>query len=179
MVNLETANLMRSYGKPYSEGNVLADKWPQPSTEEISLYIAQNVIPKEQLERVFSQEYTTAEICPSFLGFLNTYYHLSQIIPLYYTIYDFGCAYNAQSFLFKNHKKYIAVNPTDETFPQEAVFQPSNCEFYAMTTGEFLKKYPPTDKHTFAICNYVPDWFDESSRELVKKYFQNCYTFYP
>lgn len=140
--DLGKLKLMREYGKPYIEGNVLADKWSQPTPEDISLYLANNVIPKEQLERVFSQEWTAAELCQSFLGFVDTYYHLSQIIPLYYTIYDFGCAYNPQSFLFKNHKKYIAVNPTDATFPQEAVFQSPNCEFYAMTTGEFLEKIP-------------------------------------
>lgn len=170
---------MQERRKPYIEGNVLADKWSQPTPEEISLYLSEKIIPKEEFERVFKQEWTQADISPCFLGFVDTYYHLSQIIPLYYTIYDFGCAYNAQSFLFKNHKKYIAVNPIDETFSKDSVFKTPNCEFYPMTTGEFLKQYPPTDEHCFAICNFVPNWHGEDSIELVKKHFRNCYTFYP
>lgn len=30
----------------------------------------------------------------------------------------------------------------------------------------------------FAIVNNVPNWYGENSMELVKKIFNNCYTFY-
>lgn len=116
---------------------------------------------------------------PEFPGFINTYYHLSFLIPKNWTIIDFGAGYNAQSYFFEDHKEYIAINPN--TIPEDSgMFCPKNCKIYRMTTKEFLENidYPKGDK-VFAICNYVPDWYGHSSIELVKKNFKNVYTFYP
>lgn len=48
-----------------------------------------------------------------------------------------------------------------------------------MTTGEFLKTADYPKEKVFAICNYVPNWHGENSRELIRNNFENCYTFYP
>lgn len=134
------------------------------------------LIPKEEWERL---EGTLGEMCPEFLGFCGTYYHLSKIIPKDYTVIDFGAANNPQSYFFTEHKKYIAVNPLSDIEEENGMFCPPNCDIYRMTTGEFIKTVDYPKEKVFAICNYVPNWHGEDSIELVRKNFNNCYTFYP
>lgn len=135
-----------------------------------------NLIPKEEWERLKG---TTGEMYKDFLGFCDTYYHLSMIIPKDWTVIDFGAGNNPQSYFFTEHKKYIAVNPLSPYKEENGMFCPTNCEIYRMTTGEFLKTVEYPKEKVFAICNFVPDWHGESSMELVRKNFKNCYTFYP
>lgn len=157
-------------------------------SDDINKYLLE-IIPEEELDRVFGQEY--CDITPEFMGFVSTYYHLSQIIPEHWTVIDFGAAYNPQSYFFTKHKKYIAVE-VNKFFMGDTsnkiewisfeMFQPDNCEIYQMTTGDFIKKHLEDDydlEETFAICNYVPPWYEEDSGELVRKYFPNAYVFYP
>jgi hypothetical protein len=150
--------------------------------EEISLYLS-HLIPKDEYRRVTRDNYyALAEIMPDCLGFVATYYHLSKVIPEYYTVYDFGCAYNAQSYFFQKHKKYVAIEPypRDREHPFSPLFCPSNCEIHRCTTGEFLKDSAHlVEGPSFAICNFVPAWYEEDSSELVRRHFKNCYTFYP
>lgn len=134
------------------------------------------LIPKEEWERLNG---TLGEMCPEFLGFCGTYYHLSKIIPEYWTVIDFGAANNPQSYFFMEHKKYIAVNPISDIPEENGMFCPPNCEIYRMTTGEFIKTVDYPKEKVFAICNYVPNWHGENSMEIVRKNFKNCYTFYP
>jgi hypothetical protein len=141
------------------------------TTDNLNKYLL-SVIPQTEQDRVFNQD--KCDIDHNFPGFIDTYYHLSRIIPEDYTIIDFGAAYNAQSYFFVNHSRYIAVTP----LVKEA-FKPDNCTVYKLTTGEFLSQVDyPKDK-VFAICNYVPGWFNEDSIKLVKEHFRNCYCFYP
>lgn len=134
------------------------------------------LIPKEEWDRL---EGTLGEMSSDFLGFCDTYYHLSMIIPKDWVVIDFGAANNPQSYFFTEHLKYIAVNPISDIPEENGMFCPPNCEIYRMTTGEFLKSMDYPKEKVFAICNYVPNWHDENSRELVRKNFENCYTFYP
>lgn len=134
------------------------------------------LIPDEEFKRL---DGTIFEMRPEFLGFCDTYYHLSQIIPKDWTIIDFGAANNPQSYFFTEHKKYIAVNPDSHYEEENGMFCPKNCEIYRMTTGEFLKSVDYPKEKVFAICNYVPNWHDEDSIKLVHENFRNCYTFYP
>lgn len=134
------------------------------------------LIPKEEWERL---DGTLGEMSPEFLGFCDTYYHLSMIIPKDWTVIDFGAANNPQSYFFTEHKKYIAVNPLSPFKEESGMFCPPNCKIYRMTTGEFLKSVDYPKEKVFAICNYVPNWHGENSRELIRKNFENCYTFYP
>lgn len=135
-----------------------------------------SLIPKEEWKRL---EGTTGEMYHEFLGFCDTYYHLSQIIPKDWTIIDFGAANNPQSYFFTGHKKFIAVNPLSPYREENGMFCPPNCAIYRMTTGEFIKRVDYPKEKVFAICNYVPNWHGENSMELVRKNFKNCYTFYP
>lgn len=134
------------------------------------------LIPKEEWDRL---DGILGEMSSDFLGFCDTYYHLSMIIPKDWVVIDFGAANNPQSYFFTEHKKYIAVNPISDIPEENGMFCPSNCEIYRMTTGEFLSSVDYPKEKVFAICNYVPNWHDENSRELVRKNFENCYTFYP
>ena len=74
--------------------------------EELTAHL-HSMIPMKEWARVEKN----AEIYPEFSCFADTYYHLSQIIPKDWVVIDFGAAYNAQSYFFTGHKKFIAVNP--------------------------------------------------------------------
>lgn len=143
--------------------------------QDICQYL-HSLIPKEEWERL---QGTLGEMCGEFLGFCDTYYHLSQVIPKDWAIIDFGAANNPQSYFFTEHRKYIAVNPLSEIKEENGMFCTPNCEIYRMTTGEFLKTVDYPKEKVFAICNFVPNWHGEDSMELVRKNFKNCYTFYP
>ena len=83
----------------------------KPLFEEVDSNILEllKLISKEEQQRVFSWRYS--EYCPvpnkgnGFLGFIETYKHLSQIIPKHWTIIDIGAYGNAQSYYFAEHKK--------------------------------------------------------------------------
>ena len=74
--------------------------------QEITNYVL-SLIPKEEKDRVFKQEY--CDIGTEFIGFMDTYYYLSKIIPKEYTVYDFGCAYNPQCYLSEYDNKIIST----------------------------------------------------------------------
>ena len=141
--------------------------------EHINDYLYQ-LIPQEEFDRVAQD----AEISPYFMCFAKTYFFLSKLIPKDWTVIDFGAAYNAQSYFFTQHKRYIAINPYSVR-GDNGMFCPDNCEIYRMTTGEYLRSVDYPKEKVFAICNYVPNWYEEDSIELVKKHFRFCYTFYP
>ena len=129
-------------------------------------------LPQQQVERVFSQD--MADIEPSFLGFVEIYYHLSQIIPNHFTVIDLGCAYNPQCFLFENHKKYIAVDESTKT----KRFKSSNCKIYSISIQKYIEKHI-TDldlDETFAICSYVPS---SEAVKLARETFKNIFVYYP
>lgn len=133
-----------------------------------------SLIPKEEKDRVFGQE--TCGIDSGFIGFIDTYYYLSKIIPKSYTVYDFGCGYNPQCYFFQEHEKYIAINPLE--LDAQEIFQSPNCEVYRCTTGYFLGSLHKPVQREFAIVNNVPSWYKENSAELVKDFFFNVFTFY-
>lgn len=130
------------------------------------------LLPKEQGDRVFNQEYVDIE--PSFLGFVDTYYYLSKIVPTHWTVIDFGSAYNAQSFFFADHKRYIAVDAGDIER-----FCPDNCVIFTKRIEAFLKEDLPfldlNKKEVFAICNYV----DTGISLLIGSIFPNSFSYYP
>lgn len=144
--------------------------------EEIKINIELlGMIPEEEKKRVFNAR--NCMIDSSFLGFIETYKYLAAIIPKEYTVYDFGCGYNPQCYYFKDHNKYIAINPYE--IDSNELFKTPNCDIYRMTTKEFLETIYNKEEKEFSICNYVPDWYNHSSIELVRKNFNNCFTFYP
>jgi len=130
-------------------------------------------LPKEQAYEVFDQDMVDIEPC--FLGFVNFYERLSEIIPKHFTVIDLGCAYNPQCFFFTEHKQYIAVDISDCK-----KFRSDNCIIYEESIEDFIKNrlHSFLLEETFAICSFVPDW-GGNNIEMVRKSFKNVFTYYP
>ena len=129
----------------------------------------------KELKKVLS--YERCELEEDFLGFTSTYRHLSMIIPLHFTIVDFGCNHGCQAFYFTKHKKYIGI---DASIPVEYRLNTPNSE-YLLSTGqafiESLVDKPRVESYPmFAISNYVPS--DELNL-LIRARFRDLYVFYP
>jgi hypothetical protein len=130
----------------------------------------------KELEKVFA--YERCELAPEFLGFTSTYKLLSRMIPLHFTVIDFGCNHACQSFYFNRHKKYIGVDwgiPVEHRLitPNSEHFMADGREFLNSTQGNDLlsKSFP-----IFAISNYVPS---EDLNLLIRARFKDLYVFYP
>lgn len=145
-----------------------------PTTEELSAWLL-NEIPKEQAESVMLGD---CDIGYEFVGFVKTYWHLSKIIPKDYAVFDFGAAYNFQSWFFREHKRYVAIEPDKNI----GMIQPNNCVIYRMDAKTYLDNCGdiPDNYKAFAIVNFVPSGVRaQDVRDLVKSKFKNVYTFYP
>lgn len=131
-----------------------------------------SAIPEEQRRAVFDQKDLDLDI--TFLGFLDIYEKLSQIIPKHFTIIDFGCSYNAQAYFFANHKELISVD-----IDPCVKFQPPNNKIFDMSIEDFIKQHGRSfkKKETFAICSYVPKW--HNGMELIRSNFENMFIYYP
>lgn len=153
-----------------------------PVATDYSHYIG-SLIPDEEWKRVMESD-ASAEIdinncCCGYGG--RTYYNLSKMIPKDWTVIDFGCAYNPQSYLFTQHARHIAIEPPqhDSDFHFE-FFQAPNTELVFMTGQDFIEEELPKmnlnlDK-TFAIVNFVPSG---ACNLLARETFKNIYTYYP
>lgn len=132
-----------------------------------------DLLPISQKERVFKQD--LCDIGHGFLGFIEIYKTLSQIIPKHFTIIDLGCAYNPQCFYFLEHKKYVAVD-----YSKIKKFQSNNCEIFIKSISSFIKENLDNYNldETFAICSYVPPWGDDNG-QLVRNAFKNVFVYYP
>ena len=130
------------------------------------------IIPVSEQERVFGQ--SMCDIDPGFIGFVGTYDLLSEMIPKHFTVIDFGCAYNPQSYLFTKHKHFIAV---DGSGGMER-FQAFGTEVITMSAQEYIERemWPDILETTFAICSYVPD---DEAQKMIRETFKNLYVYYP
>ena len=143
-----------------------------------------SIIPDEEVKRVMHSDASAEISCDDLMCGGATYYYLSRMIPKDKVVIDIGASYGAQSYLFKDHAKYIAVEPfesgKDWHFEH---FKAEGTERYEMTANEFIMNVLPTLnlelRKTFGICNYVPAWYGENPMELVRKTFHNCYVYYP
>lgn len=136
---------------------------------------AWELMPKDQIERVLGQE--MCDIDASFLGFTDIYLALAKIIPTFWTIIDLGCAYAPQAIIFSGHKAYIGVDLGEG----RERFSAPNTTHYNMTNAEFVEKHATEfdQELTFAICSYVPPWYDCDSLKLARETFRNVFTYYP
>jgi hypothetical protein len=139
--------------------------------EAVSLKLFRTLEKKhpEYIEALNSGEYSWADIEPEFMGFVTYYAALASVISTARTIYDFGCAYAPQAWYFRNHAKYVGINPG-----KHAVLELPNTEYHWMSGQEFLKTFEPHED-SFAIINYVPDF---ALATLVKSSFRDCFSFY-
>ena len=107
----------------------------------------------------------------------EAYKMLSEIIPKNRVIYDFGAAYGFQSWWFRNHRRYIAIQPQPRgiRYHMKKAFRTDNSIWFFGTVQEFFKQFS-VEKESFAICNWVPD--DEAAK-LVRENCPNVYCNYP
>lgn len=132
-------------------------------------------IPPDEYALVMSQD--RCELEPQFLGFINIYKSLSELIPQNKIVIDFGCYLAAQSYLFAGHRQYIGVDVV-----KMRRFSPPNSIHYTMSIKQYIENEVPQlfsahDPLTYcAICSYVPD-FGET--ELVRRTFPNVFCYYP
>jgi len=126
----------------------------------------------KEIAKVLS--YKDSKLEPEFLGFTSTYRHLALMIPLHFTIIDFGCNHACQAFYFRQHKKYIGI---DASIPLEYRLNTPNSEHHLIGGREFITQmFPGATYPQFAISNYVPS--DELNL-LIRARFQDLYVFYP
>lgn len=138
-----------------------------------------HLIPPEEMKRVMSSD-ASAEIDGTCLTCLD-YAPLAELIPKHWTVIDFGCSYNAQSYLFKDHKKLISVDlPMSDYLPQFDLqrFKPPWCELYEVSIDDWLDThFTGADLDiTFAICGYVPS---VQAVKRVRSLYTNLFVYYP
>lgn len=122
---------------------------------------------KDQLEVIF--DYGSGDIAPEFLGFMNTYYHLSKIISRKRTIIDLGCAYGFQAYYFRNHRQYVGVDI--DSVPK---LKTPNSKYFHMDIDDFIDNERWQFVNPFAICNYVPC----KSKLSLRMSFEDLFVFY-
>lgn len=133
------------------------------------------LIPNDEMEKILSQD--ECELQPDFLGFVNIYEPLSNLIPEHKIVIDFGCYLAAQSYFFQEHKAYIGV----DTIKLKR-FRPTNAVHFIMSIQDFIETELPTllekyDINDFcAICSYVNDL---EATKLVRETFPNVFCYYP
>ena len=140
--------------------------------------IKNNVIPKEELDRVFRESETIqGELDATFLCFDEQYQEVCNNTSPDTIIIDLGCAYAPQSYYFSDYEKYIGV---DLSFGNDVRFQTDNSEFYIMSIQEFITNELPKLNldlnNVVAICNYVPD---KEAQQMVIDTFPRHYVYYP
>lgn len=133
------------------------------------------LIPSNEYKAVMAQDMCELEY--DFLGFIDVYKPLSELIPKEKVVIDFGCYLAAQSYYFAEHKGYIGV---DVVAMQR--FTPRNAVHYTESIQEFLEKELPkllekhNERHFCAICSYVPDF---EATALVRQTFSNVFCYNP
>lgn len=133
------------------------------------------LIPDEEMKEILSQE--ECELQPDFLGFVNVYEPLSNLIPEHKIVVDFGCYLAAQSYFFSEHKAYIGVDSVNMKR-----FAPENAIHFEMSIQDFIANELPglLEEHDIgdfcAICSYVND---REATKLVRETFPNVFCYYP
>ena len=133
------------------------------------------LIPKQEYHDILSQDGCELEF--DFLGFIDVYKSLSELIPKNHIIIDFGCYLAAQSYFFSEHERYIGVDVVNMQR-----FSPANATHYVSSIQDFIANEVPVlfEEHNelkyCAICSYVPDF---KATELVRRTFPNAFCYYP
>lgn len=146
------------------------------TNENISTFLF-NHLPEDQCKEVMTAS-NECDMEPCFMGFAKTYSLLAELIPTDWTVIDIGAAFAPQCYFFRNHAKYIAVEPCTNK-----MFHMDNTVIYRNSAKGFIEKTLPSlnldINKVFAICNFVPDWYGENPQKLTRATFKNCYCFYP
>lgn len=134
-------------------------------------------IGEEETNRLFCYEY--CEVGGDFVGFIENYYDLKDL-PKDFTIIDFGSYQSFQGDYFKEHEKYIGVEPA---VPLENRLNQANAEYYELTAQDFIRDVLPDlisngldPEKIFAVCSAVPDC---EARKQVEETFMFHRIAYP
>lgn len=132
------------------------------------------IIPKKELNKIFEED---CELCRDFLGFVNVYKPLSQMISKEFVVIDFGCDLAPQSYFFQNHKAYIGVdiNSKERCTPPNAIHFSCSIQKFIHDFKELFGNHAGIAS-CFAICSFVPD---KKAKELIRETFQNIAVYYP
>lgn len=150
----------------------------------------------EQIKLASIDDCATIEVEPECMTCDDTMYKaLSITIPKHWVVVDIGCAYAAQAYYFKDHKKYIGIdlNPVgvckDFKNLKEGIFRFTfdNTEHWVKNAVDLTKDdFKDLDlSQTFAIMNYNPLWTKTGTEDQSDKIkgiislFQNVYCFFP
>lgn len=125
-------------------------------------------------QEILSQD--QCDIGPEFMCFAEIYASLARLIPIEWTVIDFGCAFAPQCWYFRKHNRYIGIDPG----PMKR-FQVDNSSIFIGTIRQALSDTiwiePINWDRTFGIMSYVPakeyDYF------LVKNHLKNMFVYYP
>lgn len=126
-----------------------------------------------EIKRLFS--YKEAEVDYEFLGFLDNYRDIPNIVPVDFTIVDVGCYMAFQADYFKHYRRYIGIEPF---CPIEFRLIQRNAEYYLQTIQDFVKMPFRFDiDKSFAVCSGVPDSKGEIKKIIVETfpYFRIAY----
>ena len=148
----------------------------QDDNEAISLRVWRelqgNPETREQLDRLMKGT-MGAELDSEFLGFLDVYSSLSRLIPHSRTIYDLGCGYALQAWLFRDHAAYLGV----DLLPEDGRLALPNVTHIQDHLKTYLAAGPVIPAEAFAICSYVPIGVD--IRRTIAGAFASGFFFYP
>ena len=140
---------------------------------------------KSEIDKIFSYEYCEYEY--HFLGFLENYYDLKDLIPKDFTVVDVGCYLAIQSEYFKDHKRYIGIEPDVAPFSdaninehfhknENSVFIRDTAKGFVTNFSDYAKKYDLDKDKMFIICSAVPA-FEETT--LIEQNFPYIRIAYP
>lgn len=146
-------------------------KEDNPDQCSLDLYAALMREHPDECKRCFVNEsHWGADWAPEYLGFVEIYKHLADIIAPHWRVVDLGCAAAPQAYYFKKHENYIGVDV--ESTPR---FTFENTEHWTMDIDEAVKRYRGQNlKRVFAICSAVPD-----NTSMLRQTFPNLFVWYP
>lgn len=142
-----------------------------------------NNLTKKEKEQMFSYKYCEYEY--HFLGFLENYADLKDLIPKNFTIIDVGCYLAIQSEYFKEHNKYIGIQPGfvwDGCDISNHFHGTSNSIFIEDTAKGFVENFDRYSKlynldkdKIFVICSAVPAFSETALIEQTFPYVRIAY----
>lgn len=146
---------------------------PEPTASDYTMFV-QSLMSAAEWE-IIRNNPNLSKFFANDHGRMREFYLLSKIVPKYYTVINFGCGNNAQSYLFTKHKRYIAVDTDKELFRAPGTL------FYQTDVHKFISETMPQLKlkmsRTFAICSHVTGEGENNPGMLTRMNFLNLYTF--
>ena len=140
-----------------------------------------SLIPDDEYHLKMS--YGCSELSGDFLGFVDAYAVIADLLPKHMTIVDLGCYQAAQCYFFKDFESYIGVDCYDQYYkPSEYTpplrFATDNTVHYVMTIQEWMNRYTWTygyDADTYFIMSAVPN----IQHEVLEGNCENYFWWYP